>query len=378
MKYPVDLSIFHRAAHNPSYFSLMRSLPPKASVVDFCIPCNPYFPTKEMFQDWASRLEMILKFYPSDNESIAHELGNLLGLDPRTLVLANGSTELISWIDALFIKENILTPIPTFGRWTDQPLESGKELHVFPVHAEEGFAFNLDAFIQKTFEVKAKVVAVCNPNNPTGILLTKAEIRKMVEALHSLDLIIIDESFIDFSDSPSNPSFAEEASKYGNVIVLKSLGKNFGLHGVRFGYTVSNKDLAEKLRVAVPRWNINSLAENIIFSLKHHQEEYYESLRKLKLDRKYLEDKLHEIAGLTIFPSQGNFVLFRLPEGVNGEECRNHLLTEHALFVRECGNKMGVDSSFIRIVVRPKEEVDLLVEGLSDFLAISEPKRQVM
>src|SRR5262245_50161086 len=103
MKYAVDLSLFQRGAHNPSFFSLARSLrEPKNDLIDFCVPCNQYFPTREMFADYEASLVKILKYYPSDSDEIARRLAETFELDPASLVLGNGSTELISWIDVLW------------------------------------------------------------------------------------------------------------------------------------------------------------------------------------------------------------------------------------------------------------------------------------
>jgi len=370
MKYPVDLSLFDVKAHNPSFFSLSRSLKnPKLQLIDFCVPCNPYFPTVGMFREWGDKLESLLKFYPTDSRLVGDELAKLLGLDPKTLVLANGSTELISWVDHLFIKDSLATPVPTFGRWTDQPRETGKRVDLFHQTVDEDFRFDVDKFIRFVRESGSRTAAICNPNNPTGIYIPRTEIIRLLDALADLDLVVVDESFIDFVEAEAKPSVADEAAVRSNVLVLKSLGKNFGLHGVRFGYAVANEKLALKLRTALPRWNLNAVAETIIFSLKDHWAEYQSSLRQIFNDRRDMEKNLREVDGIRVFPSQGNFLLLQLPDGASGVECRNHLLTEHGVFIRECGNKVGIDASYLRAVVRRPDEVAKLKLGLDDYLA---------
>jgi histidinol-phosphate/aromatic aminotransferase/cobyric acid decarboxylase-like protein len=189
-----------------------------------------------------------------------------------------------------------------------------------------------------------------------------------MDSLIDLDLVIIDESFIDFVDSERNPTVGEEASIRPNVVVLKSLGKNFGLHGIRFGYLVANPALVNKIGKTLPKWNLNSLAESVVFMLKDHEGEYKESLRLLSRDRNRMADALSVIPGLTIFPSQANFLLVKLPAGWNGVELRDYLMSTHGVFVRECGNKLGINSQFLRFVVRPQEEVARLVEGMLGYM----------
>ncbi len=95
----IDTSILHKGAHSASYFDLARSAGEGVEIVDFCIPCNPYFPTPEMFDELSRDLKNILKYYPSDSSSITKKLCSVLGLHPQTVAMANGSTELITWID---------------------------------------------------------------------------------------------------------------------------------------------------------------------------------------------------------------------------------------------------------------------------------------
>ncbi|GAA3415756.1 hypothetical protein GCM10018952_41410 [Streptosporangium vulgare] len=146
--------------------------------------------------------------------------------------------------------------------------------------------------------------------------------------------------------------------------MLKSLGKNFGLHGIRFGYMVANPALAARVRRALPRWNLNSFAETVVFMIRQHMSEYLDSLRLLALDRESMRYQLTRVPGLTVFPSQGNFLLVRLPGGRDGAALRDQLLDEHNLFVRECGNKLGMTSQFMRLVVRPERDVRRLISGL--------------
>src|SRR3712207_856372 len=143
----VDMSLLRQGAHSPSYFALARSMGGEAKIVDFCIPCNPYFPTPDMFAKLSEGLEDILKYYPSDSATITKQLCSVLGLHPQTVVMSNGSTELITWIDHLLIKQSVAIPIPTFGRWTDQPLETGKRVDMYPLQESDNYVLDLDAYL---------------------------------------------------------------------------------------------------------------------------------------------------------------------------------------------------------------------------------------
>jgi histidinol-phosphate/aromatic aminotransferase/cobyric acid decarboxylase-like protein len=365
----VDGRLFQQTAHSPSYFELSRRLGDNAKhLTDFCIPCNPYFPTPEMFAALAENLEAVLKFYPSDADTIAGQLARVLGLNPATIAMSNGSTELITWMDHLWVTESLAVPIPTFGRWTDQPMETGKRVDMFPLQESEGFELNVDAYLEFIRTRGSRVAVICNPNNPDGGYLPRREILRFVDELTDLDLVVIDESFIDFVEVERAPSIGPEAVIRPNVVVLKSLGKNFGLHGIRFGYLLANPGLAGKMRSTLPKWNLNSLAETIVFMLAEHREEYRESLRLLARDRYSMGLHLSQQPELTVYSSQGNFLLVKLAAGINGSDLRDYLISEHQVFIRECGNKLGMSNHFLRLVVRPEEDVARLVEGIRAFV----------
>jgi histidinol-phosphate/aromatic aminotransferase/cobyric acid decarboxylase-like protein len=367
----VDTALFQRAAHSPSIFELTRGMGDSGrQLADFCIPCNPYFPTPEMFTELAKNLEMVLKYYPSGAETIAARLAKIMRLNPATIAMSNGSTELITWMDHLWFRESVAIPIPTFGRWTDQPMETGKRVDMFPLLERTEFELDIDAYIKFIRARKSRVAVLCNPNNPDGGYLPKREIIRFMDELSDLDLVIIDESFIDFVEVERNPSVAVEATIRPNVVVLKSLGKNFGLHGIRFGYLVANPAIAGKMAKTLPKWNLNSLAETVVFMLEEHAAEYGESLQLLARDRYRMGMELARQPGLTVYSSQANFLLVKLSPEIDGMALRDHLLTRHQVFIRECGNKLGMSSDFVRLVVRPEQDVVRLIDGIRDFTRV--------
>jgi histidinol-phosphate/aromatic aminotransferase/cobyric acid decarboxylase-like protein len=208
---------------------------------------------------------------------------------------------------------------------------------------------------------------ICNPNNPDGGYLPRREVLRFMDELADLDLVVIDESFIDFVEIEAGASVAREATIRPNVVVLKSLGKNFGLHGIRFGYLVANPALARKMASVLPNWNLNSLAESVVFMLSSHVQAYEDSLSRLAMDRYRMAMELSRIPDLHVFPSQANFLLVKMEGEASGTELRNHLLNNHQVFVRECGNKLGMTNQFLRLVVRPEPDVRRLVTGLRQF-----------
>jgi threonine-phosphate decarboxylase len=368
-KFPVNLSLYDIAAHSPSYHELQQSMgadgPP---LRDYCVPVNPYFPTPELFTWLRERLETALKYYPPQNEPITEALCRVLDLPAEHVVVANGSTELITWLDHLVVRDSLLTDVPTFGRWTDQPRETGKRVLMFERRAATGFALDVDAFVRQARSAGVQAAAISNPNNPTGALLSRPDVLRLVDELSHLDLLVVDESFIDFAHEQDVPSVARDVGTRPHLVVLKSLGKSLGLHGVRLGYAVAAAGLAERLRRALPKWNVNGMADLVIRALPRHRQAFEAARRRVIADRRILEPALRAVPGLTVYPSWANFVYAEVPRRVDGITLRNRLLTEHGCFIRECGNKAASTSRHFRLAVRPQADGAYLVAALGDVI----------
>jgi histidinol-phosphate/aromatic aminotransferase/cobyric acid decarboxylase-like protein len=370
MAWPVDLSLFDGTRHSPSWASLSRSMARgDGKITDFCIPVNPYFPTAEMFARFQERLVEVLRYYPSSNQLIAKELADVLELPPGQVVVGNGSTELITFLNLTLLRESLAIPVPTFSRWTDEPLGLGRTVHLFPTHPLDGFRLDAASFVRFVRTTQARAAIICNPNNPTGALLPPGELLSLLDHLSDLDLIVVDESFVDFAAESAILSIAREAPALENVVILKSLGKNFGLHGLRLGCAIANERLAQGLRESLPHWNVNGMAEMLVFELSGHLAEYEAGRRRVVRDRVALATALRQIEGLDVFPSHANFVYVRVSDDVDGIELRNRLLVDHGCLVRECGNKVGSSSQFLRIAARPPEDLVALLPALRSSLA---------
>ena len=359
--------LFNVRSHNPSFFSVKESAVYKGPLLDFCIPVNLHFPPVQMVQRITERLPEILRYYPDYAEVHAKHIGEIAGVPPECIVPANGSTEIITRLCHL-TRGPILTPIPTFSRWTDLPNELGIPLHTIEHDVRTNFRLEVAELVSRATELDVRMLVISNPNNPTGAWFAPEEIEKLVLSLPDVELIVIDESFLDFSGLESAVSLISKAQ---NLVVVKSLGKSLGWHGVRLGYAAMNSKAADLLRSELPFWNINGLAAYILKSVSEFKDEFLQSLALVANDRTYMLNQLERIPGLRVFPSKANFLYLELPRGVSGRKLRDRLLEEYGLMVRECSNKIGSSERYLRLAVQTKEAVDLLVEALSHELTAS-------
>ena len=329
-----------RAAHNPSFFAVRETAPAGRPLLDFCVPVNLHYPKAELLADAARHLEEITKYYPDYADVHQERIARLTGLPADAIVVANGSTEIITEL-VRTAQGPLVTCAPTFGQWTDLPRDHGKAFDLLLRRREDGFALEPRRVIEHVRAIRARTLILSNPNNPTGVAMPLEEIRFIVEALADLSLIVIDESFIDFSDVQSAGALTRD---HPNLIVVKSMGKALGLHGVRLGYAVASPESAARLRRQMPFWNINGLAAFVLTWVAARPQALARSLAATAADRTAMEAALKTLPMLRVYPSAANFLFVELEDGVCGATLRERLLTGHGIFIRDCGNKVGSSS----------------------------------
>lgn len=359
-----DLGLFNHAVHSPSYASLTNNFQNADKLRDYCIPVNSYFPTPAIMNALYEKMPFALKYYPSGNSELAEIVCQFADIaDPASVIVGNGSTELISWLNNLFIQDDVLVPVPSFGRWTDEPKGLGRNVRFVHYSDTTNQHLTAEEFVEAVYRTGVKNAVLCNPNNPTGSILQREEVIWIMDELRHLDTLVIDESFIDFSQ-PEPPTVKDVVAQFDNVWVLKSLGKNLGLHGLRMGYAISNPKNIEALKKHVPFWNVNGITELLLKLVIDGKAEYEQSRLRVIQDRDYLKVALESIDELTVFPSFANFIYVKLANTINGDVLRDRLLLNQQCFVRNCGNKIGCSSQYFRIAARPREDVDYLVSAI--------------
>jgi threonine-phosphate decarboxylase len=353
-------NLFNVRSHNPSYFAVRDSDAYEGELLDFCIPVNLHFPPAELVLMIRENLGEILRYYPDYAEAHQRHIGEMTGLAPETIVPCNGSTEIITLL-CQQAKGPVVTSVPTFSRWTDLPLELHVPLHTIMRRRENAFRLEVDEIVGRVRETRARTLVISNPNNPTGAWLTLDEIKAMARALSDLDTVIVDESFIDFSDLETAAHYAASTP---NLVVVKSMGKSLGWHGVRLGYAAAEPRRAEALRSRLPFWNINGLAAYVLKTVTRFKTEYRASFAKVAEDRVYMTEQLSKVQGLTVYPSRANFLFVELPDGVRGRNLRDRLLKGYGVMVRECSNKIGSTEQYLRVAVQGRAAVDVLVAAM--------------
>src|SRR5215472_14612727 len=208
--------LFYETSHSPSLADLVGYEKAK-EIVDFCFIANPYYPTPAMMRDLQDNLPNLIKSYPSSSPASSQKhLAEVLHVNPDHLIIGNGATELIVLINTTLI-ERIAVPVPTFGEYIEK-LKDQRDAELYALNPDERYELHLPRYLEWVRKRGLKSLLVINPGNPTGQLFTLDEMVEFLREARDMELVIVDESFIDFAGDPI-PSLLQEASRFSNLLL---------------------------------------------------------------------------------------------------------------------------------------------------------------
>ena len=288
--------------------------------------------------------------YPEASaESLVTAISKDLNLSNEEVIVTNGATEAFYLIAHSFKSSSSTIVIPTFAEYED----------ACTIHNHKLKFVNWQD-LQQIRQFKTDLVWICNPNNPTGDTIDKSTLKSILESnLNSI--LIIDEAYIDFTDVIS--SSIDLLKTHKNLIIVKSLTKNFSIPGLRLGYLLSSKDIVQNIEFYKAPWSVNSLAIEAGKFLIQHKNEYLPPVTYYKSTTEKFRKKLEQISGFKIVPSKTSFFLIKLEQS-NSIELKNYLIREYGMLVRDASNFRGLDSSYIRVSTQTDEKNQLLIEAL--------------
>ena len=280
---------------------------------------NPYGPSPKALEALRGDYEPH-RYGDADQRLLRAAISKYLDVSPEVIACGSGSDEIIDLLFRLFIGDGdrIVTASPTFGMYAfDAALHGGE---VVDVPLLEGWAFDSEGLEAAARE--SKVVFIPSPNNPTGNTLPVALVERL---LNTGALVVIDEAYIEFSQTPS---LARRAATEPGLVVLRTLSKWGGLAGLRFGYGVMHPQVADLLMRTKQPYNINAAAE--VAALASYEDTAILDARAQTLvaERERISIALSSLGWIHPYPSEAVFVLMRLGrEGqrIEGKAVRDSL-----------------------------------------------------
>lgn len=362
-------------SHSPSIDTLKVSCPEIKIDIDACFLSNPY--ATELFMDHlrtdlisTEKLRSVLEFYPPQNAEVAKLISSAIGVSEKNIFVGNGAIEIIQAVIQAFVKKKICVIIPTFSSYYEF-VGGDVEIIYYKLIKDHEFKLDVNHYMDFIKKHSPDAIVIINPNNPNGSYLSSDEIKYILNESTELGTVILDESFIHFAfeqDDYSQVSCEKLVNNYPNLVIIKSMSKDFGIAGLRAGYSVMEESRVKRLLSSGFLWNISGLA-NYFFTLYSNESflKLYENLRKKYITETILFiNELRSIQGIRVFPSKANFALIEIIDGRSSFDVFSKLLVNYNIYVRDCSDKIGLQGEFIRIASRTRSENDRIIKVLSE------------
>ncbi len=272
---------------------------------------NPYPLPRELAAKLAERLASIeLNRYPSPNprrlrELLARRIALPAGME---LLLGNGSDELLQIVSLALARPGavVMHPAPTFVMYSVYATYFGMKAVAVPLRPD--FSFDAGAFIERMRAEPPAVVFIAYPNNPTGVLYPEEDVVRVIR--EAPGLVVVDEAYHAFA---GGRSFLPRLPEFPNLLVVRTLSK-LGFAGGRLGYLAGRPEWVRELNKVRSPYNLSVLNEAAAIFFLEHYEVLEGQAAQILAEREPLGKALAELPGVTVYPSQANFFLIRVPD----------------------------------------------------------------
>ena len=244
--------------------------------------------------------------YPNEEyDLLVGQIAKNFSVSKSQILLGGGSSEIIEKVFHAFGGDGkkIVYPVPSFSMY--KIYAKAAEAQAFPFNLDEKFDLDVDAYIKMVNEVDADLAVVCNPNNPTGNVLTVAQVEEIAKSIDSA--FLLDEAYIEFY---GNSAF-ELIKKYPNLIVARTFSKAYGMAAARVGYMLAAEDVTRMINKTFMPYHMNTLslaAADIVYQMR---DEFLPRIQMTVAERQRMFEQLKTLPGVEVFPSQTNFILIR-------------------------------------------------------------------
>lgn len=298
-----------------------------------------------------------LNRYPDPQQmQLKNKLAALKGLRPSQILCGNGSDEVLDLIFRAFCEPNedgIITLTPTYGMYAVLANLNGIQQQCVSLTAD--FQIDVPAVLN-AIRPNSKLLFICSPNNPSGNVMSRTAIKEILKAFKGL--VVIDEAYIDFTDTES---WLEDLSEHPNLVVTQTLSKAYGLAGIRLGICYASEEIIAVLNKIKPPYNINSLTQKAAISAISQRENTKKQLKTILDQRTELIKEFKKIAWIEkLYPTDANFILIR----VDNANLRYEQLKNKGIIVRNRTREDGC-TNCLRITVGTAEENKRLINTLN-------------
>lgn len=330
---------------------------------------NPYAPFPNAIKAMSQEL-LKIGMYPEANFiKLRETLGKKFNLTSEYIGLGHGGGGVLETIARLFIESGDEVIVPTQSYRLYREISKLMGGVVREVSLDDTYTISIENII-KTINPKTKLVWMCNPNNPTGTIIKKQDIDRILDSLPKKGWLILDEAYAEFSSKDDLPDTIEYIKNNKHVLSVRTFSKYYGLAGARIGYVIASPNVINGFDTVSEPFNANRIALAGAIECLTTDKDNCENAAKLLIEERERVTKELEKQNLEVVKSYSNFIFFKVPCEASD---LGLFLLKRGIIVRPCGG-WGY-ANHIRVTLGKREEMDQFLEGLKEGLKIFNSKK---
>lgn len=351
------------------YAAVRKSGGELESYLDYSANINPLGLPASVRQAMLSEIDRTIHYPDADAAAFKAAVSEFYRVPVEMITAGNGAVELLYVLNHVLRPDHILVPAPTFSEYERAARAARAEVAYFYLDEAQNFKIPVREFCaaMKT----AQIVFIANPNNPTGVLLTKDELKFILTQARENDIIVVvDESFIDFLLEDSSYTCRSLLAEFENLVILHSLTKFYAIPGLRLGFMLANPRLTSCLHLAKDPWNVNSIAQAAGVAALGDTV-YRENSRKMMAEAgTCFYREISAISGYKPYKPSVNYMLLNIAaSGLTSAEFCQRLFAVKML-ARDCSNYPGLSSDYIRLAIKLPEQNQRMLTALKQIIGV--------
>ena len=341
----------------------------KENIISFSANINPLGISGKLRTSLAEHLDAVTTYPDRNYRELRSCIAAYCGTDPSSVIVGNGSTELISLAIQSVSPRHALILGPTYSEYEREISLGGGQTRYYPLRAANEFRMDVqDLCSQLTDDLD--LLVLCNPNNPTSSAITSRDMRLILDACleHGI-FVLVDETYVEFVENTDLISSVSLTRYYTNLLVLRGTSKFFAAPGLRLGYAITgNRDLIQQIATRQNPWTISSLAE-IAGRLMFQDTDYIHQTRQLiSSERDRIYNLMKTWPSVKPYRPSANFMLTEIKkEEVDADTLFDHCIRK-GLMIRNCSTFPFLSNRYFRFCFMLPEQNNQLLQALQDLL----------
>ncbi|MGA2675523.1 MAG: histidinol-phosphate transaminase [Methanobacterium sp.] len=324
---------------------------------------NPLGPSPKAIETLSKNLKYMNQYPETDLKDLTEAIASYSGVNPSQVILGgDGADEILDLLGKTLIDpgDEFIVPLPSYMYYEYILTINGG----VPVYAQWDMPqnkVNVDSIL-KNLSPRTRIIFLCTPNNPTGGLINKKDIKTILDSTDAL--VVVDEAYFEYSGVNN----VDLLNDHDNLFILRTFSKVMGLAGMRVGYGLSNPQFIQYMHRVKPAFSLTRLSQIAAVATLNDKDYIKTSIQLGIQSREYLYTELLNLSNLIVLKSKANYLLIDIREtGMNSKTLTKKLM-EKGIIVRDCSSFLGLDDYWIRVNVGTIEDDKKFIEVLKEII----------